>query len=154
MALFGFIIHRLYNYEPLTPLRMLRASVFGRLVCVRGTVVRVSSIRPLCTRMAFRCLGCSHTQSLPLQHGKYAMPTKVCKHTHTDPPVSSICTYSLSVISYRFSSQFSMYTIWTVCIFYHLVYPTWVSQSFFHTLSKFSPHSNCGLADHQVSVPY
>ncbi|XP_070772101.1 DNA helicase MCM8 isoform X2 [Enoplosus armatus] len=67
---------RLYNYEPLTPLRTLRASVFGRLVCVRGTVVRVSSIRPLCTRMAFRCLACSHTLSLPLQHGKYATPAK------------------------------------------------------------------------------
>uniref|UniRef100_A0A8C9Z3C9 DNA helicase MCM8 n=1 Tax=Sander lucioperca TaxID=283035 RepID=A0A8C9Z3C9_SANLU len=67
---------RLYNYEPLTALRTLRASVFGRLVCVRGTVVRVSNIRPLCTRMAFRCLGCMHTQSLPLQHGKYTTPTK------------------------------------------------------------------------------
>ncbi|XP_034538356.1 DNA helicase MCM8, partial [Notolabrus celidotus] len=67
---------RLYNYEPLTPLRLLRASVFGRLVCVRGTVVRVSNIRPLCTRMAFRCMGCSNTLSLPLQHGKYATPTK------------------------------------------------------------------------------
>ncbi|XP_074531803.1 DNA helicase MCM8 [Halichoeres trimaculatus] len=67
---------RLYNYEPLTPLRMLRASVFGRLVCVRGTVVRVSNIRPLCTRMAFKCQGCSNIMSLPLQHGKYATPTK------------------------------------------------------------------------------
>ncbi|KAM7408330.1 hypothetical protein PAMA_002164 [Pampus argenteus] len=67
---------RLYNYEPLTPLRMLRASVYGRLVCVRGTVVRVSNIRPQCTRLAFRCLACSHTLSLPLQHGKYATPTK------------------------------------------------------------------------------
>ncbi|CAJ1066760.1 DNA helicase MCM8%2C partial [Xyrichtys novacula] len=67
---------RLYNYEPLTPLRMLRASVFGRLVCVRGTVVRVSNIRPLCTRMAFKCVGCSNILSLPLQHGKYATPTK------------------------------------------------------------------------------
>nr|XP_043902257.1 DNA helicase MCM8 [Solea senegalensis] len=66
---------RLYNYEPLTPLRTLRASVFGRLVCVKGTVVRVSNIRPLCTRMAFRCQS-SHTMSLPLQHGKYATPTK------------------------------------------------------------------------------
>lgn len=74
-------IPRLYNYEPLTPLRILRASLFGRLVCVRGTVVRVGNIRPLCTRMAFRCLSCSHTQSLPLQHGKYATPTKVCTHT-------------------------------------------------------------------------
>ena len=75
------MIPRLYNYEPLTALRTLRASVFGRLVCVRGTVVRVSNIRPLCTRMAFTCLGCSRTQSLPLQHGKYATPIKV-SHTH------------------------------------------------------------------------
>ncbi|XP_010904530.1 DNA helicase MCM8 [Esox lucius] len=67
---------RLYNYEPLTALRMLRASVFGRLVCVRGTVVRVSNIRPLCTRLAFTCSGCSHTQSLTLTHGKFTMPTK------------------------------------------------------------------------------
>ncbi|XP_077438575.1 DNA helicase MCM8 [Vanacampus margaritifer] len=67
---------RLYNYEPLTPLRTLRASVFGCLVCVRGTVVRVSNIRPQCTRLAFQCLTCSSTQSLPLHHGKYATPTK------------------------------------------------------------------------------
>ncbi|XP_057704442.1 DNA helicase MCM8 [Corythoichthys intestinalis] len=67
---------RLYNYEPLTPLRTLRASVFGCLVCVRGTVVRVSNIRPQCTRLAFQCMTCSSTLSLPLQHGKYATPTK------------------------------------------------------------------------------
>uniref|UniRef100_A0A8C6UNX6 DNA helicase MCM8 n=1 Tax=Neogobius melanostomus TaxID=47308 RepID=A0A8C6UNX6_9GOBI len=67
---------RLYNYEPLTPLRLLRASVFGRLVCVRGTVVRVSNIRPLCTRLAFRCLGCSQTHALTLQHSNYTTPTK------------------------------------------------------------------------------
>lgn len=71
------LVRRLYNYEPLTALRMLRASAFGRLVCVKGTVVRVSNIKPLCTRMAFRCVGGSHVQSLPLQHGKYAAPTKV-----------------------------------------------------------------------------
>ncbi|XP_051935358.1 DNA helicase MCM8-like [Hippocampus zosterae] len=67
---------RLYNYEPLTPLRTLRASVFGCLVCVRGTVVRVSNIRPRCTRLAFQCLSCSSTLSLPLHHGKYATPDK------------------------------------------------------------------------------
>ncbi|XP_061829215.1 DNA helicase MCM8 [Nerophis lumbriciformis] len=67
---------RLHNYEPLTPLRTLRASVYGQLVCVRGTAVRVSNIRPLCTRLAFRCTTCSATCSLPLQRGKYATPTK------------------------------------------------------------------------------
>uniref|UniRef100_A0A3P8RDN3 DNA helicase MCM8 n=1 Tax=Astatotilapia calliptera TaxID=8154 RepID=A0A3P8RDN3_ASTCA len=81
---------RLYNYEPLTPLRMLRASVFGRLVCVKGTVVRVSSIRPLCTRLAFRCRTCSTTLSLALQHGKYTTPTKCGKpdcRSHTFIPI-------------------------------------------------------------------
>ncbi|XP_055719364.1 LOW QUALITY PROTEIN: DNA helicase MCM8 [Salvelinus fontinalis] len=67
---------RLYNYEPLTALRTLRASVFGRLVCVRGTVVRVSNIRPLCTSLAFTCSGCSHTHTLTLPHGKFTTPTK------------------------------------------------------------------------------
>uniref|UniRef100_A0A665UL06 DNA helicase MCM8 n=1 Tax=Echeneis naucrates TaxID=173247 RepID=A0A665UL06_ECHNA len=90
---------RLYNYEPLTPLRLLRASVFGRLVCVRGTVVRVSNIRPFCTRMAFRCLGCSHTQSLPLQHGKYATPTKCiqpdCRSRSFTPNRSSPLTLTV-----------------------------------------------------------
>uniref|UniRef100_A0A673CTA8 DNA helicase MCM8 n=1 Tax=Sphaeramia orbicularis TaxID=375764 RepID=A0A673CTA8_9TELE len=90
---------RLYNYEPLTPLRMLRASVFGRLVCVRGTVVRVSNIRPQCTRMAFRCLGCSHIQSLPLQHGKYATPPKClqpeCRSHSFDPCRSSPLTQTV-----------------------------------------------------------
>ncbi|XP_033991787.1 DNA helicase MCM8 [Trematomus bernacchii] len=90
---------RLYNYEPLTALRTLRASVFGRLVCVRGTVVRVSNIRPLCTRMAFTCLGCSRTQSLPLQHGKYATPTKCiqpdCRSRSFVPSRSSPLTHTV-----------------------------------------------------------
>ncbi|XP_033956117.2 DNA helicase MCM8 [Pseudochaenichthys georgianus] len=90
---------RLYNYEPLTALRTLRASVFGRLVCVRGTVVRVSNIRPLCTRMAFSCLGCSRTLSLPLQHGKYATPTKCiqpdCRSRSFLPSRSSPLTHTV-----------------------------------------------------------
>ncbi|XP_053292433.1 DNA helicase MCM8 [Pleuronectes platessa] len=90
---------RLYNYEPLTPLRMLRASVFGRLVCVKGTVVRVSNIRPLCTRMAFRCQSCMQTMSLPLQHGKYATPTKCiqpdCRSRSFTPSRSSPLTHTV-----------------------------------------------------------
>ncbi|KAJ3610313.1 hypothetical protein NHX12_022406 [Muraenolepis orangiensis] len=68
------ICARLYNFEPLTALRTLRACVFGRLVCVRGTVVRVSNIKPMCTRMAFLCQGCSHVHSLPLPHGRFTTP--------------------------------------------------------------------------------
>ncbi|XP_051815675.1 DNA helicase MCM8 [Acanthochromis polyacanthus] len=90
---------RLYNYEPLTPLRMLRASVFGRLVCVKGTVVRVGNIRPQCSRMAFRCLTCSQTLSLPLQHGKYATPTKCiqpgCRSRSFSPVHGSPLTHTV-----------------------------------------------------------
>lgn len=134
--------HRLYNYEPLTPLRTLRASVFGRLVCVKGTVVRVSNIKPLCTRMAFRCQTCTSAMSLPLQHGKYATPTKVCVHGSSYQQLFSEYQQRLE-INCSFSFTF---------VFDHQVYPAWMSQSFLHSHPQFPPHTHCRLADHQVSV--
>ncbi|KAG7465857.1 hypothetical protein MATL_G00158250 [Megalops atlanticus] len=71
-----YINARVYNYEPLTPLKMLRANLYGKYVALRGTVVRVSNIKPVCIRMAFDCTRCGDTQSLPLQDGKFTTPTK------------------------------------------------------------------------------
>ncbi|KAI4795048.1 hypothetical protein KUCAC02_031672, partial [Chaenocephalus aceratus] len=89
---------RLYNYEPLTALRRCEPVCLDGW-CVRGTVVRVSNIRPLCTRMAFSCLGCSRTLSLPLQHGKYATPTKCiqpdCRSRSFLPSRSSPLTHTV-----------------------------------------------------------
>lgn len=156
---------RLYNYEPQTPLRMLRASVYGRLVCVRGTVVRVTSIRPQCTRMAFKCKGGSHVQTLPLQQGKFATPTKVCfLHTHTQIQVllhavlaallkGLTSTYFTKDAQLSFlidlTSRAHLYFHVSV---YHTVLPGRLPQSYFHTMSKFSTDSNRGLAGHQVSI--
>ncbi|KAG9335804.1 hypothetical protein JZ751_003636 [Albula glossodonta] len=67
---------RVYNYEPLTALKTLRANLYGKYVALRGTVVRVSNIKPLCSRMAFDCNACGHTQALPLSDGKFTTPTK------------------------------------------------------------------------------
>lgn len=67
---------RLYNYEPLTPLKSLRANLYGKFVVIRGTVVRVSNIKPLCMKLAFVCNSCGDTQSVALPDGKYTMPTK------------------------------------------------------------------------------
>ncbi|XP_061088318.1 DNA helicase MCM8, partial [Conger conger] len=67
---------RVYNYEPLTALKTLRANLYGKYVALRGTVVRVSNIKPLCSRMAFDCNACGFTQSLPLTDGKFTTPTK------------------------------------------------------------------------------
>uniref|UniRef100_A0A3B4DI58 DNA helicase MCM8 n=1 Tax=Pygocentrus nattereri TaxID=42514 RepID=A0A3B4DI58_PYGNA len=67
---------RIYNYEPLIPLKMLRANLYGKFVAIRGTVVRVSNIKPLCSKMAFICNSCGDTQSLALSDGRYSTPTK------------------------------------------------------------------------------
>ncbi|KAA0711641.1 DNA helicase MCM8 [Triplophysa tibetana] len=67
---------RLYNFEPLTPLKSLRANLYGKFVAIRGTVVRVSNIKPLCSKLAFTCNSCGDTQSVTLPDGKYSTPTK------------------------------------------------------------------------------
>ncbi|KAM8947570.1 DNA helicase MCM8 [Pelodytes ibericus] len=71
-----YIHARIYNYEPLIPLKNLRANFYGKYVALRGTVVRVSNIKPLCTKMAFSCNMCGDVQSVPLPDGKYTVPTK------------------------------------------------------------------------------
>ncbi|XP_007950670.1 DNA helicase MCM8 [Orycteropus afer afer] len=67
---------RVYNYEPLTHLKSVRANYYGKYIALRGTVVRVSNIKPLCTKMAFLCAACGEIQSLSLTDGKYTLPTK------------------------------------------------------------------------------
>uniref|UniRef100_A0A8C3W8J7 DNA helicase MCM8 n=1 Tax=Catagonus wagneri TaxID=51154 RepID=A0A8C3W8J7_9CETA len=67
---------RVYNYEPLTHLKNVRANYYGKYISLRGTVVRVSNIRPLCTKMAFLCATCGEVQSCSLPDGKYNLPTK------------------------------------------------------------------------------
>ncbi|XP_040602284.1 DNA helicase MCM8 isoform X2 [Mesocricetus auratus] len=70
------IFARVYNYEPLTHLKNVRANCYGKYISIRGTVVRVGNIKPLCTKMAFRCAACGEIQSIPLPDGKYNLPTK------------------------------------------------------------------------------
>uniref|UniRef100_U3KGL8 DNA helicase MCM8 n=1 Tax=Ficedula albicollis TaxID=59894 RepID=U3KGL8_FICAL len=71
------LIHaRVYNYEPLTQLKNVRANCYGKYIALRGTVVRVSNIKPLCTNLAFVCATCGDVQGLPLPDGKYTLPTK------------------------------------------------------------------------------
>ncbi|XP_063172080.1 DNA helicase MCM8 isoform X2 [Candoia aspera] len=67
---------RVYNYDPLTQIKNIRANCYGKYVALRGTVVRVSNIKPICTKMAFICSACGNTQSFPLPDGKYTLPTK------------------------------------------------------------------------------
>ncbi|XP_039594602.1 DNA helicase MCM8 isoform X2 [Polypterus senegalus] len=70
---------RIYNYEPLTPLKCLRANFYGKFIALRGTVVRVSNIKPMCAKMAFTCNTCREIQCLALPDGKFTTPTKCCR---------------------------------------------------------------------------
>ncbi|XP_068843396.1 DNA helicase MCM8 isoform X3 [Capricornis sumatraensis] len=67
---------RVYNYEPLTQLKNVRANYYGKYIALRGTVVRVSNTKPLCTKMAFLCAACGEIQGFSLPDGKYNLPTK------------------------------------------------------------------------------
>lgn len=48
----------------------------GKLATLRGTVVRMSPIRPLITEMDFVCSKCNTTQRCKFPDGKYTMPVK------------------------------------------------------------------------------
>ncbi|XP_006626063.1 DNA helicase MCM8 [Lepisosteus oculatus] len=94
-----YIHARIYNYEPLTPLKNLRANLYGKYVALRGTVVRVSNIKPLCTKMAFTCNTCGYIQSLELPDGKFTVPTKCpgpdCRSRSFTPNRSSPLTLTV-----------------------------------------------------------
>ncbi|XP_066495222.1 DNA helicase MCM8 isoform X2 [Tiliqua scincoides] len=90
---------RVYNYDPLTQLKNIRANCYGKYVALRGTVVRVGNIKPLCTKMAFICSACGNVQSFPLPDGKYTLPTKcplpVCHGRSFTPDRSSPYTVTV-----------------------------------------------------------
>ncbi|KAK7103109.1 DNA helicase MCM8-like [Littorina saxatilis] len=67
---------RLLNVATPLPLKHLKANYYGKFVSVKGTVVRVSNIKPMCTTLAFECITCQAQQSVALPDGKYITPTK------------------------------------------------------------------------------
>ena len=57
-----FVTVRLYNFQPVTPLKHLKANYIGKFISIKGTVVRVGNIKPLVVKMAFRCARCDEEQ--------------------------------------------------------------------------------------------
>ena len=79
-----YIRARLFNFNALTPLRNLRADLYGKLVAVNGTVVRSSNMKPLCLAMAFKCRTCTGIMVYPQQDGKYELPPRCDKNREDD----------------------------------------------------------------------
>jgi DNA helicase MCM8 len=68
------LVVRLLAVQPHTPLLALKSRTIGTLVSVRGTVARVSGVRPLVTFMTFICAKCSGRTGVEFPQGKYAPP--------------------------------------------------------------------------------
>lgn len=71
---------RVANFGSPIPLKNLKANYYGKFVSIKGTVVRVGNIKPLCTRLAFECNSCGTVQSVALPDGKYILPTRCPAH--------------------------------------------------------------------------
>lgn len=64
------------RHHPLTGLRLLKASLIGRFISVRATVVRVSSARPCIQSFEFDCLKCGAATCTAPDNGEYKLPTR------------------------------------------------------------------------------
>ncbi|KAI9500629.1 MCM8 protein [Coemansia spiralis] len=66
----------LLHFEPITHMKALKSSLVGKLVTVRGTIVRTSPIKPLLVQAQFSCLRCGASQVVKIVEGRYEPPTK------------------------------------------------------------------------------
>ncbi|KAL0338403.1 UNVERIFIED_CONTAM: putative DNA helicase MCM8 [Sesamum angustifolium] len=81
---------RLHNYQDsMIALKNLKAAYIDRLVSVRGTVIKVSTVRPLVIQMSFSCAKCGTTITCDFPDGKFSPPTKcemqACKSRNFNP---------------------------------------------------------------------
>ncbi|KAJ2489626.1 DNA replication licensing factor mcm8 [Coemansia sp. RSA 2050] len=67
---------RLKHHEPVTHMKSLKSALVGRLVTVRGTVVRTSPIKPFLTQCEFTCARCGGSQLIRIAEGRYEEPVK------------------------------------------------------------------------------
>jgi DNA helicase MCM8 len=72
----GKINIRLHNHpDSLLALKSLKASCLGKLVSVRGTVVRMSVVKPLVKGMDFTCSKCKGVITRQFKSGRFSPPS-------------------------------------------------------------------------------
>ncbi|RCV17352.1 hypothetical protein SETIT_3G213500v2 [Setaria italica] len=65
---------RLYNTGATIALKKLKAAFIKKLVTVRGTVVKVSTVKPLVLELEFRCMKCGKENPRVFCDGKFSPP--------------------------------------------------------------------------------
>ena len=78
-----------------THLRLLKAAHIGRLVTVQGSVVRISTTKPMVRSMAFQCTKCGGQQERECPDGRYMPPTACtsegCRARQFTPLTKAAC---------------------------------------------------------------
>lgn len=72
----------------------------GKLVSIRGTIIRVANMKLICTWMAFSCNNCGTLQSVQQSEGVYTQPTicsaSTCRNRTFIPICSSEFTQTIN----------------------------------------------------------
>ncbi len=77
----GRVLLRLRNMPAaFRTISSIKADCIGRLVSVRGTVVRSTAPQPLVTSMEFVCGKCGAAQRVPFPDGRYTPPAGCAEH--------------------------------------------------------------------------
>ena len=67
-------VHLVNHVESTLSFSQLKSKNVGRLVTLRGTVIRVSPVKPMVLSLPFTCGKCGEVQTKHLRDGKYAEP--------------------------------------------------------------------------------
>lgn len=94
---------RLHNYpESMIVLKNLKAAYIDKLVSMRGTVVKASTVKPLVIKLNFACEKCTTEIPRTFPDGKFSPPTACtlhgCKSRTFKPIRSSACTIDFQKI--------------------------------------------------------
>ncbi|KND03322.1 uncharacterized protein SPPG_02368 [Spizellomyces punctatus DAOM BR117] len=71
---------RLVNLDEITPLKDLKANLMNRYISIRGTVVRISTVKPVLSEMSFICSHCDEIQTVKFMDGQYKTPSKCVRY--------------------------------------------------------------------------
>lgn len=88
MVLYSFhLYHRMLKINlqivgsmPLTSIAQVKSNVMSQFIAVKGTVLRISCVKPLVTKCNFTCLACDTSILKVFQNGKYA-PPRICANS-------------------------------------------------------------------------
>ncbi|XP_050681276.1 DNA helicase MCM8 [Leptidea sinapis] len=82
---------RIINHQPVVPIANLKVNYFGKLVTIKGTVIRVGSVGLICTSMAFECSSCHSLQAVIQPQGLFTAPSicQSCRNGHKFEPIQS-----------------------------------------------------------------